>query len=120
MLNCAPSDTLMTICNCCECCCFFRILPGLNEPIRDKIRGLPSVEVEVLEGCTGCGACASSCFTGALSVMEGKALINENCIKCGKCVRACRGGHIRMNINDPIFVDSSISRIAKSAVGRAV
>lgn len=111
MLNCAPSDTLMTICNCCECCCFFRILPGLNKPIREKIRGLDCVSIEVLTGCTGCGACMASCFAGALSIAGGRAVINDNCIKCGKCVRACRAGFIRMNITDPVFVDSSINRI---------
>jgi ferredoxin len=115
MLNCAPSDALMTICNCCECCCFFRILPGLNEPIREKIRGLDSVVIEVHDGCTGCGACTASCFAGALSVVEGRAVINENCIKCGKCVRACGAGFIKMTIDDPVFIESSITRIMESS-----
>lgn len=114
MLNCAPSDTLMTICNCCECCCFFRILPRLSGPIRERMRGLDCVTIEVRDGCTGCGACVSSCFAGGISVVHGRVVINNNCIKCGKCVRACRAGLIKMTITDPVFIDSSINRIMES------
>lgn len=115
MLNCAPADTLMTICNCCECCCFFRILPDLNQPIKEKIKGLSCVEVTVEEGCTGCGACTGSCFTRAITVTNGRARINDNCIGCGKCVRACCSGSIRLTINDPVFINNSIALIAEYA-----
>jgi ferredoxin len=111
MLGCAPSDTLMTICNCCECCCFFRILPDLHGPIKQKIRGLPCVDISVAEGCTGCGKCAAACFVQAISIAGGKARINDDCIRCGKCVRACGAGSIKMRITDPVFVDNSIGRI---------
>jgi ferredoxin len=112
MLNCAPSDALMTICNCCECCCFFRILPGLNDPIKEKIKGLPNVNVCVLDTCTGCGECVSGCFVKAISIEGGKACINENCIGCGKCVMACGTESIRLDINDPVFINNSIARIS--------
>jgi ferredoxin len=112
MLNCAPSDSLMTICNCCECCCFFRILPGLNDPIKEKIKKLPNVSINILEGCTGCGECIAGCFVKAISIENGKACINEDCIGCGKCVKACGTESIRLYINDPIFIANSIARIS--------
>lgn len=111
MLNCAPADRLMTICNCCECCCFFRILPNLDEPIRKKIQGLPFVNVVIGEDCTGCGVCVDACFVRAISMKGGRAMIEGDCIRCGKCVRACPGGHIAIEISDPVFVERTIDSI---------
>jgi ferredoxin len=112
MLNCAPSDTLMTICNCCECCCFFRILPGLNGPIKEKIKGLPNVNVSILDSCTGCGECVAGCFVKAITIENGRARINDDCIGCGKCVMACGVESIRLDITDSVFVNNSIARIS--------
>ena len=45
--------------------------------------------------CLGCGACASMCPVGAITMKAGKAEINKKkCIKCGKCYGTCKFGAI--------------------------
>lgn len=40
--------------------------------------------------CLSCGACASMCPVGAISMKSGKAEINKKkCIKCGACRDIC-------------------------------
>jgi NAD-dependent dihydropyrimidine dehydrogenase PreA subunit len=42
------------------------------------------------ERCNGCGACLEVCPSGALYLMEGKALVDEAlCRECEACVSAC-------------------------------
>lgn len=42
------------------------------------------------EKCTGCGDCVDVCPVEALSVENGKAVVNEECIDCGACVNMCK------------------------------
>jgi len=47
------------------------------------------------EKCTGCEACINVCPTGAISMVEGNALIDTNkCIDCGRCAQVCPVGAI--------------------------
>lgn len=40
--------------------------------------------------CKGCGQCVSACVNGALSLVEGKATVDEDtCVLCGYCGAAC-------------------------------
>lgn len=39
--------------------------------------------------CTGCEACIPSCPFGALTMVDGKAVVNEKCTFCGACVDVC-------------------------------
>lgn len=40
--------------------------------------------------CTGCGECKEKCPVDAITIENGKSVINyENCIECGECYRAC-------------------------------
>lgn len=40
--------------------------------------------------CTGCGTCVQYCREEALSVREGRVVMDKNlCLSCGTCVRAC-------------------------------
>ena len=41
------------------------------------------------EKCTGCGACVSACPVNAITIREGKAVVDESCIACGACVGEC-------------------------------
>ena len=46
-------------------------------------------------GCDGLGDCAAVCDQGAISVVNGVAVVdNEKCTGCGKCVRVCPNGLI--------------------------
>ena len=45
--------------------------------------------------CVGCGACISYCPFDAISLLNGKAVIDEDtCRGCMKCARACPKGAI--------------------------
>jgi len=47
--------------------------------------------------CVGCGACETACPFGAISVKEGKAVVDGNqCRFCGACVKACPVSAISM------------------------
>ncbi len=40
--------------------------------------------------CKGCGACVETCGSGALSIVDGKAILDETaCILCGYCGASC-------------------------------
>ena len=47
----------------------------------------PWVETKL---CVGCSDCVAHCPTGAISVVDGKAIIdNDKCINCKFCVQTC-------------------------------
>jgi ferredoxin len=45
----------------------------------------------IAQRCDGCGRCFRACREGALSVKDGKAVIDpKKCKGCGDCTRFCR------------------------------
>ena len=69
-LNTGPKEDLLSICNCCECCCLWKMMPQLSNSIGSGVMRMPGVVVSVTEACTGCGRCVKDdvCFVGALSI----------------------------------------------------
>lgn len=49
------------------------------------------MEVEYKESsCISCGVCVKACRTGALSLVDGKIVLDESkCNKCARCVKSC-------------------------------
>ena len=112
-LGVGPGDRLLTICNCCPCCCLWRMLPFTSRPISDGVARMPGVTVTVGEGCVGCGACvASGCFVDAIQLVDGRARISDACRGCGRCVAACPNGVIELKMAEGFTIEQTVSRIA--------
>jgi Pyruvate/2-oxoacid:ferredoxin oxidoreductase delta subunit len=107
-----PGDHLMTICNCCPCCCLYQILPHLHPEISQKVTRMPGVEVLVSSDCVGCETCTGGvCFVDAIHMVNGKAVISSECRGCGLCVDVCPEHAIALKITDERFVSSSIQKL---------
>lgn len=109
-LNVGPGNKLLTICNCCPCCCLWNFLPDLDKEISDKVTKMPGVEVKVNENCIGCGTCLDKCFAHAIAMQGDRANISTACRGCGRCVALCR--------NDAIDISIDMDRCVKETIGR--
>lgn len=110
-LGVGPGQRLLTICNCCPCCCLWRVLPHIAPEIGAKVTAMPGVSVRAGEGCTGCGTCARVCFVQAVTVVDGRAVVGEGCRGCGRCVEACPQGAMELVV-DGRFLDQATAAIA--------
>ncbi len=109
-----PGNKLLSICNCCPCCCLWRVSPIIAPKIASKIKKMPGVEVRVTEKCVGCGTCTNGvCFVDAIHMVNEHAFINENCRGCGRCIDICPQNAIELLINDKEYIIKSIKRIDK-------
>jgi NAD-dependent dihydropyrimidine dehydrogenase PreA subunit len=108
-----PGNRLLTICSCCNCCCFWKILPYLSSGISQKVTKMHGVEVVVTERCTGCGKCTEGiCFVGAMKLENGKAKVGNECRGCGRCVSLCPNEAIRLSVMDEQFFEETIKKIS--------
>ena len=112
-LNVRPGEKLLTICNCCPCCCLWRILPDVNPEIGRKISKMQGVDVRVTDSCTGCGVCVDSeiCFVNAIQMAHGTAVVGPDCRGCGRCVEACPEGAIELTVDNSTYVKDTLDRI---------
>jgi ferredoxin len=105
-LNVSPGKKLMTICNCCPCCCLWKMLPDLDADIGKKVTRMPGVSIALSDTCTGCGACVDTCFVNAITIVEGKAIISRECRGCGRCVEICPHDALSLHIDEKFFTES--------------
>ena len=114
-LNAGPGEKLLTICNCCPCCCLWKILPSIAPEIGDKVSRMPGIHVQVTDDCVGCGTCTKNvCFVNAITIEEKQAVIDsEVCRGCGRCVDICPKEAIELIIEDAHFIAESIKRLEK-------
>jgi len=110
-LDVGPGERLLTVCNCCQCCCLWKMLPDLAPAIGSRVTKMDGVEVEVTPDCVGCGTCQGSCFVDAIKIVDGRAQIGEECRGCGRCVEACPEHAITITIPDLAAIARTIKRI---------
>jgi ferredoxin len=112
-LGVGPGRQLLTVCNCCPCCCLWGVLPHITARISSKVQRMPGVAVAVNDQCLGCGACTEGiCFADAIYLESGRAVISDACRGCGRCLDSCPQGAIDLSIADRRFVDHAIAHIA--------
>jgi ferredoxin len=113
-LGATPGQKLLTICNCCPCCCLWRVLPHVDRNIGDKITRMPGVSVTVNDSCRGCKLCVRQvCFVDAIQMADGRAVIDGDlCRGCGRCVEICPLDAIDLTFTPASSVRQSIARIA--------
>jgi len=113
-LSARPGERLLTICNCCPCCCLWMMLPNLRNDLSEKVQKMPGVEVLVNGDCSGCGECVASCFVKAIDILDGRARIGDGCRGCGRCADTCPEGAIEVALDgryDPAGLESRIRDI---------
>ena len=105
---------LMTICNCCPCCCLWNMVRDISKDISDCYRKMDGVTIETYpDRCIGCGSCAEICFTKAITITDGKSSVDgDKCRCCGRCVETCGFDAIRI-MYDPSKVESEMKRISE-------
>lgn len=112
-LGISPGNKLLTICNCCPCCCLWRALPHIAPQIGHKISKMPGVRVTVTDNCTGCGTCTNGiCFVNAIHIIDGHAVKTEACRGCGRCITVCPHEAIELSIQDDSLFNS-ITRLSE-------
>jgi ferredoxin len=112
-LGVSPGNKLLTICNCCPCCCLWRALPHIAPQIGTKISKMPGVSVTVTDSCTGCGTCTDGiCFVNAIHIVDGHAIKTEACRGCGRCIAVCPNNAIELTIQDD-YLRNSITRLSE-------
>lgn len=113
-LGAGPGERLLTICNCCPCCCLWKVLPEITPQISKKVNRLPGVHVQVGVNCLGCGDCIDGvCFVDAIHLIDGRAVISSQCRGCGRCVEICPNEAIELTISQGDYADTTIHRISQ-------
>ena len=114
-LNVRPGHKLLTVCNCCPCCCLWRILPDVTPKIGNKVTAMPGVTVSINSNCVGCGTCTHDvCFTQAIRLAGERAVIDQDCRGCGRCAEVCPHQAIDLSMHQSDFINHSIARISQA------
>lgn len=107
-----PTEELMTVCNCCPCCCLWGLVTDLTPKIGNKLTSMPGVEIQVTDDCEGCGLCEDGiCFADAIHVIDGKAKISSECRGCGRCVEICPENAIVLTIDGEENIQDLLQRL---------
>ncbi|MBN1681972.1 4Fe-4S binding protein [Candidatus Bathyarchaeota archaeon] len=109
-----PSNKLLTVCNCCPCCCLWKMLPNLNENISRKITKMEGIEIIISHDCIGCGKCKDVCFVNAIDIVNGKAIINDQCRGCGRCVEVCPNNAIAITPPTRAAIEDTLQRVRQN------
>jgi len=114
-LNIGPPEKLMTICNCCPCCCLWKVLPAITPSISAKVSRMPGLHIEVTDLCVGCGTCVDNvCFVQSIILEAGQAIIDQaECRGCGRCAAVCPQSAIKVVVEDNALIAHAIGNMEK-------
>lgn len=107
-----PEEKLLTICNCCPCCCISGIIQHVAPQISKMYKKLPGLEVKVTDRCVGCGTCADLCFLSAIQIVDDHAVIGDKCRGCGRCVENCPRNAIELTLTDDQCLQKAIDDLS--------
>jgi ferredoxin len=108
-----PEEKLLTVCNCCPCCCLHRVAQHMPGESGKKVKCMPGVSIRVTDDCVACGTCVEEavCIFNAIALGEDRAVINDpECRACGRCADICPESAIKITIDDAAYVDKTIKR----------
>ncbi len=114
-LNTGRKEELLSICNCCPCCCLWKMVPELPEAIGNSLTPMVGVEINFnREKCLGCGKCTDNiCFVNAIKLDNKKVEIDiKKCRACGRCSEICDNKVISILITSDA-VKKSVERVEK-------
>lgn len=111
-LHTGKHTNLMTICNCCPCCCLWNMVRDIDGGIASTYRRMAGADVSVdRDKCIGCGICMERCFVKAITITDGKCVLDDvKCRACGRCSEECPVKAITLTY-DPTVIDSEADRI---------
>lgn len=82
-------------CNCCGHYCWNVGIIRRRKILRDALMEVYFLRRTETEECLGCGACQEVCPVDAVTISDGKALVDHDwCIGCGVCAVRCPSGAI--------------------------
>jgi ferredoxin len=112
-LDTGDKKDLMTICNCCPCCCLWNMARNISDDIGSSFKRMDGVTVTVdADECIGCGLCRDICFIKAITIDSGRCSLNQDaCRGCGRCVEVCPRDAIRLDFDQSV-VTGEIERIS--------
>jgi UDP-glucose 4-epimerase len=111
------ADRLLTICHCCDCCCYFKLYRLLPQEAAKGLQKLEGLEIRVeAEKCDGCGICVERCFIQAMTLKEGKAVIGETCRGCGRCASVCPKQAVRILIPSAESLKNSVHLVINRSI----
>lgn len=113
-LGVGPGTRLLVVCNCCECCCLWRMIPKMDKKTGSVVKKIPGIKIEITDKCIGCGKCKDVCFVDTIRIKDGKSIIGDECRVCGRCADICPNDAIKIKIEDPAFINKTIERINSS------
>jgi Na+-translocating ferredoxin:NAD+ oxidoreductase subunit B len=95
------SQDIVNICCCCGDCC--QVLLNLKRQPKPALAvSSPFVAESDADICVGCETCIGRCQMEALSMTDGRAILNaDRCIGCGLCVSTCPSGALTLARKPP-------------------